>query len=373
MSLQFHMALVPLLITMQSVTAQTTAPESDSNNLIDHRRDAPDSDAVEGRLLRALDAAAGATTDPTAVYRIYQGLANLNEARHQYNKAESYYQSTYNVAKSLFGDRSGEVVKAVNSLGEMRLEQGRPWEADRAFHQALKILESDENASRIDTAAVLNNLAAVQHVTGNVSRAVVLMRKVVGIFETDPAVNEEGFGTALSNLAAMLRELGNRPEAITAAQRAVSILERCKNSDAFAVTLVMLSRLHLDDGDSAAAEASLRRALRTIDGLGQEDSPTRGLIFGHLGVIYGRTGRPREAEPLFQSAIEMNRRFLGPEHPMLLDSMGAYANFLRTTKRKGEAKKLDAYIREHREYCRQKNPSVEGVVDVHTLMKQNSH
>lgn len=369
MSLNFHTALVSLLITMQSVTAQAAAPESDSNNVIGHRKDAPDWDAVEGRLLRALDSAASAKTDPAAIYRIYRGLANLNQARHQYAKAENYYQSTYKVAKSLFGDQSEEAVKAVNSLGEMQLEQGRPWEADRAFHQALKILESDEKASRIDTAAVLNNLAAVQHATGNVSRAAELMRKVVGIFETDPAANEEGFGTALSNLATMLRELGNLPEAITEAQRAVSILEHCKNSDAIAVTLVILSRLHLDDGDSAAAEASLRRALRSIDGLGQECTPTRALIFGHLGVIYGRTGRPREAESLFQSAIEMNRRLLGPEHPRLLDSMGAYANFLRTTKRKGEAKKLDTYIREHRENYRMKNPSTEGVVDVHTLMK----
>src|SRR5208283_2286042 len=138
MSLKFYVALVSLLIATQSVTAQTAAPASDSNNLTDHRKDALDFDAVEGRLLRALDSAVNATTDPTAVYRIYQGLANLNEARHQYNKAESYYQSTYNVAKSLFGDQSEEVVKAVNSLGEMQLEQGRPWEADRAFHQALK-------------------------------------------------------------------------------------------------------------------------------------------------------------------------------------------------------------------------------------------
>jgi hypothetical protein len=53
--------------------------------------------------------------------------------------------------------------------------------------------------------------------------------------------------------------------------------------------------------------------------------------------------------------------------------MAAYANFLRTTKRKGEAKKLEAYIRDHREKYRLENPSVGNVVDVNSLMKQSRH
>ena len=73
------------------------------------------------------------------------------------------------------------------------------------------------------------------------------------------------------------------------------------------------------------------------------------LICGRLGVIYGSTGRPREVEPFFQSAIDTNRRLLGLEHPRLLDSMCAYANLLRTAKRKGEAKKLEADGRESTE------------------------
>jgi hypothetical protein len=53
--------------------------------------------------------------------------------------------------------------------------------------------------------------------------------------------------------------------------------------------------------------------------------------------------------------------------------MRAYADFLRATKRKGEAKRLEAYVREHRVNNQLKNLSAEGVVDVHTLMRQNSH
>jgi hypothetical protein len=53
--------------------------------------------------------------------------------------------------------------------------------------------------------------------------------------------------------------------------------------------------------------------------------------------------------------------------------MSAYADFLRTTKKKGEAKKLEAYIREHREKNRLQNPSAGNVVDVSSLLRQRSY
>src|ERR1700739_3898877 len=110
MSLQFHAALLALLLTTRSISsAQAVAPENESNSVSIRPGNAPDWDAVESRYLHALDSGVDAKADPTAVYRIYQDLANLNEIRHQYNKAEKYYQSTYDAAKSLFGERSEEV------------------------------------------------------------------------------------------------------------------------------------------------------------------------------------------------------------------------------------------------------------------------
>jgi tetratricopeptide (TPR) repeat protein len=157
---------------------------------------------------------------------------------------------------------------------------------------------------------------------------------------------------------------------MTVAQRAVSILERCKDADRFAVSLVTLGRLHLDEGDPARAEAMLQRALKSIENLSKENSPTEVLIFGHLGILYGRTGRHREKESYFQRAIEINRRLLGLEHPRLLDSMDAYANLLRVTKRKGEVKKLEMHVREQRGKYRRQNPAATSVVDVRSLMRQ---
>jgi hypothetical protein len=53
--------------------------------------------------------------------------------------------------------------------------------------------------------------------------------------------------------------------------------------------------------------------------------------------------------------------------------MQAYANFLRTAKRKSEAKKLEAYVREEREKYRLNNPWIGNVVDARSLVGTRAH
>ncbi len=48
-----------------------------------------------------------------------------------------------------------------------------------------------------------------------------------------------------------------------------------------------------------------------------------------------------EAEPLFQRAIAMTEKTLGPDHPQVARTLAGYAALLRATKRKGEAAKLE--------------------------------
>jgi hypothetical protein len=73
---------------------------------------------------------------------------------------------------------------AINHVGEMQVIQGRIQDGDKSFHHAQQIMESNPGTNKFDAAAVLNNLAAVQHMTGNLSRAAGLIRRVVHTFET---------------------------------------------------------------------------------------------------------------------------------------------------------------------------------------------
>jgi tetratricopeptide (TPR) repeat protein len=373
MSLKFVAACIALFCAKPFPSDAQGAPNSDCIDPAAFRQQTVGWDTVDSPRSQTLTTTAGQTGQQSAAYRIYLTLGWLCEIQHRFTDAEQYYQSAYRFARSAFGERTDPVVKALYGIGATRLDQGRIREADASFHQALSILESGNNANPLDIAAVLNNLAAVQQMSGNFSKAAALMRKVVHIVETDPAADAVELGSALSNLATMLRHVGNRPEAVTAAERAGSILECCTNTKPFTSNLVIRALLRLDEGDLAGGENMLLRALSTTEGPSIQGSPAQAVILTHLGVFYARNGRQREAEPYFQRALEINRRLLAPDHPGLLESMGAYAALLRATRRKSEAKKLEAYIDEHRKKYHADNPALANVIDVHSLMKQRGH
>jgi tetratricopeptide (TPR) repeat protein len=103
----------------------------------------------------------------------------------------------------------------------------------------------------------------------------------------------------------------------------------------------------------------------------KQGSPSHALILTHLGALYTRYGRHGQAEQYFQRALEINHRLLTPDHPRLLESISGYAALLRATKRKREAKKLEAYVDEHRRKHQAENPTLVNIVDIHALMKQS--
>jgi tetratricopeptide (TPR) repeat protein len=330
-------------------------------------------DTVDTPRVQAFTTTESQAYQQAVAYRTYLALGGSCETHHRFTDAEQYYQSAYALAKSAFGERNDLVLRALYGIATTRLDLGRVREADVSFHQILNILESDKNADPLEIGAVLNSLAVVQQMSGNFSSAAALIRKVVHIVETKAAADAVELGVALSNLAVMLRHVGSRLEAVNAAERAGSILECCKKTYNFAANLVIRGLLHLDEGDLAVGEAMFLRALNIAEDWSNDGSPAQATILTHLGALYTHNGRHKEAEPYFQRALEINRRLLTPDHPALLDSMGAYAALLRATRRKSEAKKLEAYIEEHRKKYNAENPAVANVVDVHSLMKHSGH
>jgi tetratricopeptide (TPR) repeat protein len=308
-----------------------------------------------------------------AAFGTYLNLTAFHQARHQYGDAEKYCQLAHEIAKSVFGEQSSETAMTISKLGQIRFMQGRIQEADSSFHLALGILESDTNAKKTDIAVVLNNLAQVRQMTGSLSDAEALIRRVIEIFGASGAANERAFGVATHNLATILAERGRLPEARVAAERAVSILERCSNSDDFAMSLVTLGQLESAHRDHVQAEATFQRALRTLQPRSENDNPIVAQVLDNLGVLYHRTGRNIEAERVFERSIEISRRLLGPDHPYLLSTMLDYAAFLRATNRGNAARKLEAYVHEHYKKYRLQNPSAGNVIDVRALARERRY
>ncbi len=62
----------------------------------------------------------------------------------------------------------------------------------------------------------------------------------------------------------------------------------------------------------------------------------------NLAALYQAQGNYAEAEPLYQRALAIWERALGPEHPDVAKVLNSYASLLRETGRADEAAEMEA-------------------------------
>ena len=73
----------------------------------------------------------------------------------------------------------------------------------------------------------------------------------------------------------------------------------------------------LDAGNYPKAQAALEKALQLREAHLSPDDADVGVSLNSLAALYRATGRYAEAEPLYQRAITINEKALGPGHPDL--------------------------------------------------------
>jgi tetratricopeptide (TPR) repeat protein len=166
---------------------------------------------------------------------------------------------------------------------------------------------------------------------------------------------------------------GDLPRAEAHCRQALLILETSGDPQGLAGGLGTMGYLLLRQNKLQEAQAKLERALQLIRGDAAEESPIGAALMSNLGQCYHMQGKSHEAEPLLERAIGIDQRTLGPDHPNLLYAMQNYARCLRATKRKTEAKRVEAYLKSHLDERKRLN-ATGNVVDVRQLLlEQKGH
>jgi len=93
--------------------------------------------------------------------------------------------------------------------------------------------------------------------------------------------------------------------------------------------------------DFAAAEFTLRRAIRNDENGLPPDSPDLGADLHNLGSLYFTTRRYQEAAPLLQRALDIRTKALGLNDRDTIQTLETYANLLHYLRSSSEASDLD--------------------------------
>lgn len=362
-----------LIVSVSSLTAQGINPEVVRlNKMAGERQGAHDWQSAERHYLHALDIAAKSEAGHI-VATLHQNLGNLYVTENRYTDAEKQYRLSYDLLKAEYGEQNPKVAIALNLIGEMVCVEGRFGAGRPLFQRSVDILQSQKSPSDTDVATVLTNLAAAHWFLGNLSKAETVLGQATALFERAGKEQQPNVALALQVRSRIAEQGGDLPRAEAHCRQALLILEGSGHTQDLVAGLGTIGYILLRQKKLQEAQAKLERGLQLIRGDAAEESPVAAALMSNLAQCYHMQGKCHEAEPLFERAIGIDQRMLGPDHPNLLYAMQNYARFLRATKRKAAAKKAESYVRNHFDDAKRLN-SGGNVVDVRQLLlEQKTH
>jgi tetratricopeptide (TPR) repeat protein len=348
-------------LTSQEINAEVLR----LNKLAVQRVKARDWDSAERHYLRALDIAAKTESRQTTA-TLHQNLGVLYVDENRFKDAEKQLRLSYELLKAEYGEEDPKVALALDRVGEVTCFQGNFAGARNLFQRSLSVLNV-KSSKDPETARVLTDLASTEWVLGNLSKADKILGQATPLFEKAGREWQSQLAFALQVRALIAEQLGDSQNANTFSERALSIVEQLNNAQDLAAVLTTMGQRLIRQGDPQQAQVKLERALQVVRNDATEESAVGGAVMSTLAQCYHKQGRSREADGLFERAIGIDQRVLGPDHPNLLYAMRDYAQFLRATKRKKDAKRLEAYIQDHKSESARLN-SQRDVVDFRQLL-----
>ena len=270
-------------------------------------------------------------------------LANACDNMGRPAEAEPLYRRVVAIREQAFDPEHPLVAEALGCLGFFLLQAGRRAEAEPIIARSLASYERTIGPEHPDLALSLFHMAWLYQASGRAAEAEPLYRRAIAAAEQALGQEHPRVADFLSSLAGLYRVTGRHAEAEPLFQRAIAIRER--NSDPedpeLAPSLNRLAGTLSSNWSPRRGRTVLpARAQPSVSGRSAPSTPASPCRSSNLGRLYHHTGRPAEAEPLFQRAVAICEQARGPEHPDLAPLLDKLAGGSMDTCRYAEAEPL---------------------------------
>ncbi|WP_258102496.1 CHAT domain-containing protein [Marinoscillum sp. MHG1-6] len=210
---------------------------------------------------------------------VIETMATLNMKKGDFASAEKLLLEVEQVLKSTEGIQSEMLAKTLNGLGILYLELVNLERSKGYFSEVINLINVD--ASGVQYATAMNNLAAIARMEGDFALAKELFSKALTIYQKIYGTMHPNYASALNNLASVERLLANYSE----------------------------------------AEAHYKKVMEIDRAIYGEDHPQYATSINNLGVLYTTMGKPQQAGTYYEQALDIRKRSLGINHPAYAKSL----------------------------------------------------
>lgn len=214
-------------------------------------------------------------------------------------------------------DYDVETSQLLNRLAMLYHKTGGARRARQLLERAMAIARPRLGVDHPDFAILLANLAGVEHAMGSFAEAESLYRQALSVLRSTLGEEHPEVAETQGELAQLFHDRGRRREALGWYEKALETLVRVYGED-HPVLVELLRKeatLWMETGDLTAAEWNLVRARKILEARGGERDLRNAKVLQELTEVYRRMEDFARAEMAGEEALEIQRRYLGGDHP----------------------------------------------------------
>jgi CHAT domain-containing protein/Flp pilus assembly protein TadD len=288
--------------------------------------------AIRERLLPA---------DDPAVASSLHTLGFVHYGRGELGAAESAFSRALRIRRIAKDVDPGDLADTMNNLGAVYMAEGLLRDAEPLLTEALALQERLK-APPAALGGAYNSLGGLLRQRGDYLKARQQFARAAELWEQAYGPEDARVGRVLNNLGLVSQDLGDYAQAVSHYRKSVAIQEKAGDSTSLAAALQNLASAMQEQGGLDDATPLYRRAIAMYEKVGQGESAGAGQAMNNLAVLSLLRKDYASAGPLFQRALLIRQKALGPRHPDVATSLHAYAVFLNNTGRLEEAVETQA-------------------------------
>lgn len=256
--------------------------------------------------------------------------------------AEAQFDRALRIRRTAEEVERWEIAEALTNLAMVYEAQGQLREAEPLLVESNAIMVRI-GAAPAARASVINNLAGIHYQRGDYARARDQFQRALTLFTRAHGPSHPNVARTLNNLGLALQDLGNFAEAETMYRKSVAMREKGKDPALLAKGVQNLAQVVHEQGRLEEAEQLYHRALTLFRTANQEESADAAQAMNNLAVLYLLKKDPERAGRMYEQALALREKTLGPNHRDVATALLSYAIYLYDRNRVDDA--IAAYAR----------------------------
>lgn len=269
--------------------------------------------------------ASAAPVESSSWESLQEDAVNLHN-RGRYASAINAGRRALRQAKEHYGERAVQVAESSKMLARSYLAADDFSKAQDFYRQTLAIQEASEGGNNAAFSDTLLEVADMYTYSKQLYEAQELYERALNIRKSIYGADHPSVAEVMMKLAILYSATDQLDEAAVYVEKALSINKKATNDKlknvVLAQNVVILARISMRQGKLDLNRSLTKRALSLLED--EYDSPSPALVADTLMMLADvsvELDQPQDARALYQRALSIQERALGPDHPIVVKTL----------------------------------------------------